>query len=75
MFGHRMTAIINKPVDHIFINSLTTNKFKTGIIKSDISTHFSIFFVACYNIHKKETEERYISRRGAYNIFPSKNTN
>ena len=48
--------VINKPtrvtkntataIDHIFINSVTTNKFKTGIIKSDISDHFPIFFVA-----------------------------
>ena len=66
MFGHSMMPIINKPVrvtkntattiDHIFINSITTTIFKTGIIKSDISDHFPIFFVADYNIHIKEVE-------------------
>ena len=43
-------------IDHIFLNSVTTTKFKTGIIKSDISDHFSIFFVADYNIHIKDTK-------------------
>ena len=73
MFGHSMMPVINKPtrvtkntataIDHIFINSVTTTKFKTGIIKSDISDHFPIFFVADYNIHIKETKERFIFRR------------
>ena len=49
-FGHSMMSIINKPTHvtkntatatyHIFINSVTTTEFKTGIIKSDISDHF-----------------------------------
>ena len=56
MFSHSMMPIINKPtyvtknnttaIDHIFINSVTTTKFKTGIIKPDIWDHFPIFFVA-----------------------------
>ena len=60
MFGHSMMPVINKrtrvtkntatAIDHIFINSVTTTKFKTGIIKSDISDHFPIFFAADYNI-------------------------
>ena len=44
----------------IFINFVTTTKFKTGVIKSDISDHFPIFFVTHYNIHIKETKERFI---------------
>ena len=73
MFGHSMMPVINKParvtkntataIDHIFINSVTTSKFKTGIIKSDISHHFPIFFVADCNIHIKETKERFKFRR------------
>ena len=65
--------VINKPtrvtkntataIDHIFINSVTTTKFKTEIVKSDISDHFPIFFVAGYDIHIKETKERFIFRR------------
>ena len=45
MFGHSMMSVINKPtrvtkntataIYHIFIDSVTTTKFKTGIIKSD----------------------------------------
>ena len=73
MFGHSMMPVINKPtrvtkntetaIDHIFINSVITTKFKTGIIKSGISDHFLIFFVADYNIHIKETKEYFIFRR------------
>ena len=69
MFGHSMIPVINKPtrvtkntataIDNIFINSVTTSKFKTGIIKSDISDHFPIFFVADYNIHVKETKRTF----------------
>ena len=72
MFGHSMMPVINKPIhvikntataiDHIFINAVTTTKFKTGIIKSDNSDHFPIFFVADCNIHIKETKERFIFR-------------
>ena len=73
MFGLSMMPVIKKPtrvtkttataIDHIFINSVTTTKFKTGIIKSDISDHFPIFFVADYNIHIKETKEHFKFRR------------
>ena len=84
MFGHSMMPIINKParvtkntattINHIFINSITTTIFKTGIIKSDISDHFPIFFVADYNIHIKEVEECFIFRPDLL-IFPWKNSN
>ena len=56
MFGHSMMPVINKltrvtkntatAIDHVFINSVTTTKFKTRMIKSDISDHFPIFSVA-----------------------------
>ena len=72
MFGHSMMPVINKPthvnkntataVDHIFINSVTTTKFKTEILTLDISDRFPIFFVAEFNIHIKETKERFIFR-------------
>ena len=70
LFGHSMMSTINKltrvtsdiatAIYNIFINSVTTIKFQTGIIKSDISDHFPIFFLADYNIYIKETKERYI---------------
>ena len=47
MFDHSMISIINTDIkkttiaiDHISINSFTTNKFKTGIIKSNIRIIF-----------------------------------
>ena len=70
MFGHSMMPVMLRvnnntatAIDHFFINSVTPTKFKTGIIKSDISDHFPIFSVADYNIHIKQTKERFIFRR------------
>ena len=84
MFGHCMMPVINKltrvtkntaiAIDHVFVNSVTTTKFKTGMIKSDISDHFPIFSVADYNIHIKETKERLIFRP-TFLIFLWKNSN
>ena len=72
MFDHSIIPIIIKPtrnikkiviaIDDISFNSVTTTKFKTGIMKSDILGHFPIFFVADYNIHIKELKEHYIFR-------------
>ena len=83
IFGHSTMPVINKPtrvpkntattIDHIFINSVTTTKFKTGIIKSDISDHFPIFVVSDYNIHIKETKECFKFRRDLSDIFVEKN--
>ena len=64
----RVTKNTATAIDHIFINPITTTKFKTGIIKSDILDHFPIFFVADYNIHIKETKERFIFRCELPNI-------
>ena len=82
MFGHSMMPVINKPtrvtkktataIGHILINSVTTTKFKTGTIKSDISDHIPIFFLADYNIHIKETKERLIFRRDLSDISVEK---
>ena len=78
VFGHSMMPAINKPtrvtkniataIDHIFINSVSITKFKTGIMKSDISDHFPMFFVADCNIHKKETKECFVFRRDLSDI-------
>ena len=82
MFCHSMMSVINKPthvtmnaataIDHILINSVTTTKFKTEIIKSDISDDFPIFFVADYNIRIKERKERFIFRRDISDISMEK---
>ena len=70
IFGHSMMPVINKPtgvtkntataIDNIFINFVTTTKFKTGIIKSDILDHFPILVVADYNNHMKEIKEPFL---------------
>ena len=82
MFCHSMMPVINKPthvtmnaataIDHILINSVTTTKFKTEIIKSDISDDFPIFFVADYNIRIKERKERFIFSRDISDISVEK---
>ena len=82
MFGHSMMPVINKPthvnkntataIDHIFINSVTATKFKTGILKLDISDRFPIFFVADFNIQIKETKECFICRRDLSDISAEK---
>ena len=83
MFEHSMMPVINKPttrvtkntataIDYIFIKSVTTTKFKTGIIKLDISDHFPIFLVADYNIHIKETKGSFIFRRDLSDISVEK---
>ena len=41
-------------------------------MKSDISDHFPIFFVADHNIHTKETKERFIFRRDLFDISEEK---
>ena len=74
--------VINKPArvpkntatatNHIFINTVTTTKFKTRIIKSDISDHFPIFSVADYNIYIKETKKNFIFRRDLSDISVEK---
>ena len=77
-----MMPVINKPtrftkntaaaIDHIFINSVTTIKFKTGIIKLDVSDHFSKFWLVDYNLHIKETKESFTIRRDLSDIFMEK---
>ena len=78
MFGHSMVPIINKPtrvakkngtaIDHIFINSITATTFKTGVIRSDILDYFPKCFVANYNIHINETNDRCIFRWDPFDI-------
>ena len=59
-------------IDLTFINYVTTSKFKTEIIKLDISDYFSKFFEGDYNIRKKETKERSINRHHLSDILVEK---
>ena len=55
MFRHGLIPTVNKPtrvtrktttaIDHIITNSIINAEFKTGIVKTDISDHFPIFFI------------------------------
>ena len=55
IFRHGLIPTITKPtrvttntataIDHIITNSVINAEFKTGIIKTDISDHFAIFFI------------------------------
>ena len=84
MFDHSIIPIIIKPtrnikktviaIDDISFNSVTTTKFKIGIMKSDILGHFPIFFVADYNIHIKELKEHYIFRCDSSEVCMHENT-
>jgi hypothetical protein len=62
LFQYNILPLINKPtrvtlqteslIDNIFTNNFTTCNIQSGIIKSDISDHFPIFFVS--DLKKKE---------------------
>ena len=63
MFRDCLIPTVNKPicvirniataVDHIITNSVINAKFKTGIIKTDISNHLPIFFIfKCVVYHR-----------------------
>ena len=62
MFQFGLVPTINKPtrvtnktisaIDHIIINSIYSNDFKTGIIKTDISDHFPIIYA--FKFHQKK---------------------
>ena len=63
MFRFGMIPTINKPtcvtrqtpsaIDHIITNSIMHTGFKSGIIKTDISDHFPIFFFDKYIAEKE----------------------
>ena len=55
MFPDNMIPAINKPtratrnttnaIDHFITNTVVDTQFKSGIIQTDLSDHFSIIFV------------------------------
>ena len=62
IFAHSFIPLINKPtrisrnnatlIDHILTNTFMSEKYLTGIIKTDISDHFPVFFVTDTEINK-----------------------
>ena len=47
-------------IDHIITNSVINAEFKTGIIKTDISDHFPIFFIFKCVVDTTEAREEFI---------------
>ena len=73
MFRHGLIPTINKTtrvtkntaaaIDHIITHSVINAKFKTGIVKADISDHFPIFFIFKCVVDSAEAREEFIYKR------------
>ena len=73
MFRFGMISTFNKPtrvtrqtasaIDHIITNSIIHTGFKSGIIKSNISDHFPIFFCCKYIAEKEDAKKEFIYKR------------
>ena len=73
MFRHGLILTVNKPtrvtrntataIDHIITISVINTEFKTGIIKTDISDHFPIFFIFKCVVDTTEAREEFIYKR------------
>ena len=73
MFRHGLIPTLNKPIrvtrntataiDHIITNSVINAEFKTGIIKTNISDHFPIFFIFKSVVDTTEAMEEFIYKR------------
>ena len=73
MFRHGLIPTINKTtrvtkntaatIDHIITHSVINAKFKTGIVKADISDHFLIFFIFKCVVDSAEAREEFIYKR------------
>ena len=73
MFCFGIIPTINKPtrvtrqaaraIDYIIANSIIDTGFKSGIIKTDISDHFPIFFCYKYIAEKEVAEKKFIYKR------------
>ena len=48
-------------INHIITNSLMHTGFKSGIIKSDMSNHFPIFFCYKYIVEKEDAKKKFSS--------------
>ena len=70
MFRHDLIPTVNKPtrvtrntitaIDHIMTNSVINAEFKTGIIKTNISDHFRIFFIFKCVVDNTEDREEFL---------------
>ena len=73
MVRHGLIPTVNKParvtrntataIDRIITNSVINAEFKTGIINSDISDHFPVFFIPKCVVDTTEAREEFIYKR------------
>ena len=59
----RITRSTATAIDHIITNSVINAEFKTGIIKTEISDHFPIFFIFKCVLDSTEAREEFIFKR------------
>ena len=58
-----MTRNTATAINHIITTSVINAEFKTGIIKTDISNHFPIFFIFKCVVDSTEPREEFIYKR------------
>ena len=72
MIPHDPILTVNQPcvtrnsviaIDHIITNSVTKTDFKTGIVKTDISDHFPIFFLFKCVVDSNKLREEFIYKQ------------
>ena len=73
MFWYGWILTVNKPIrvtrntataiDHVITNSVINARFKTGIIKTDISDHFPIFFIVKCVVDNTNARGEFIYKR------------
>ena len=73
MFHFGMIPTINKPRrvtretvsanDYIITNSIMHTGFKSGVIKTNISNHFPIFFCYKYIVEKDDAKKEFMYKR------------
>ena len=73
MFQNDLIPTVNKPtrvtrntataIDHVITNSVINAEFKKGIIKTDISDHFPIFFIFKCVVYTIEAREEFIYKQ------------
>ena len=77
MFSHSFIPLINKPtriskfnatvIDHILSNSFIDQNYLTGIVKTDISDHFPVFYLSETKINKS-SETKFVYKRNISDV-------
>ena len=73
MFWHGLIPIVDEAtrvtrntvmaINHIITNSIINAEFKTGIMKTDISNHFPLFFIFQCVVDSTEASKKFIYKR------------